>query len=69
VSPPLFRRIAGGGGRPLLAIVAGSLALKLLLIWMVAEMPCSHDQCDYLDLADGILAGEGLRAQDFWARA
>jgi hypothetical protein len=63
VSPPLFRRIAGGG-RPLLAIVGGSLALKLLLVWMVAEMPCSHDQCDYLDLADGILAGEGLRPHD-----
>ena len=63
MSPLLTRRIARGG-RPLLAIVAGSLALKLLLIWMVAEMPCSHDQCDYLDLADGILAGEGLRAHD-----
>ncbi len=64
---PLTR--AGGhalvdGGRPLAWLVGGSLAVKLLLVWMVAAMPCSHDQCEYLELADGILAGRGLQVHD-----
>lgn len=53
-----------GGGRALAIIVAASFLLKAALVWMVTSMPCTHDQCHYLDLADGILAGRGLQVHD-----
>ena len=45
-------------------IVLGSAALKLLLIGLLTGMPCSHDQCDYIDLATRLAAGQGLQVHD-----
>ncbi len=59
----LLRDLARGG-RPLLAITAAALLLRLLFLFLVRDMPCSHDQCEYLDLADGVPAGAGLQVHD-----
>ena len=55
---------AGSSSVILAAIAAVSLILKLVLVWLVADMPCSHDQCEYLNLADGIRSGQGLQLYD-----
>ena len=64
----LARQLAGGG-RPLLAWIALAFVIRLALLVMVAGMPCSHDQCDYLDLAAGVAGGQGLATHDgyLWA--
>jgi len=59
----LARQLAGGG-RPLLGLMALALLIRLTLLAMVTGMPCSHDQCDYLDLASGVAAGLGLATHD-----
>ena len=50
--------------RALFWIVLGSAALKLLLIALLTGMPCSHDQCDYVDLAARLAGGQGLQVHD-----
>jgi len=59
----LTRQLAGGG-KPLLALMGLALLVRLVLLAMVTDMPCSHDQCDYLDLASGVAGGLGLATHD-----
>ncbi|MCZ6600646.1 MAG: glycosyltransferase family 39 protein [Acidobacteria bacterium] len=59
----LSRQLAGGG-RPLLGLMVLALLIRLALLVMVTGMPCSHDQCDYLDLAGGVADGLGLATHD-----
>ncbi|MFQ5718329.1 MAG: ArnT family glycosyltransferase [Acidobacteriota bacterium] len=47
-----------------MAIAAGSFVLKAILVWAVANMPCTHDQCEYLTLADGLRSGQGIQLYD-----
>ncbi len=59
----LARQLATGG-RPLLGFMALAFLIRMALLVMVSDMPCSHDQCDYLDLAGGVAGGLGLATHD-----
>jgi 4-amino-4-deoxy-L-arabinose transferase-like glycosyltransferase len=52
------------GGRALLFIVLAGLVLRMVLLVLVVAMDCSHDQCEYLSLASGMVAGRGWQPHD-----